>query len=56
MHLVGKGIRPLREEQERMTKDYQQKVRKSPLWKKMVTEFGKEKAEEVLKEFQVEVR
>jgi uncharacterized C2H2 Zn-finger protein len=56
MHLVGKGIRPSREEQERMTKDYQQKVRKSQLWKKMVADYGKEKAEEMLREFQVEVR
>ncbi len=56
MHLVGKGMRPSREEQERLTKDYQRKIRKSSLWKKMVTEYGKEKAEEMLKEFQVEVR
>jgi hypothetical protein len=56
MHLVGKGIRPSREEQERMTKDYQQKVRKSQLWTKMVADYGKEKAEEMLREFQVEVR
>jgi hypothetical protein len=56
MHLVGKGMRPSIEEQERLTKEYQQNIRKSPLWKKMVTEYGKEKAEEILKEFQVEVR
>ena len=56
MHWVGKGTRPSIEEQERMTKAYQQKIRKSPLWKKMVTEYGKERAEEMLKEFQVEVR
>ena len=55
MHLVGKGMRPSREEQERITKDYQQNIRKSPLWKMMVTEYGKEKAEKMLKEFQVEV-
>ena len=56
MHLMGKGMRPSIEEQERMTKEYQQKIRKSPLWKKMVTEYGKEEAEKMLKEFQVEVR
>ena len=56
MHLVGKGMRPAREELERMSKAYQKSVRKSPLWKKMVTEYGKERAEEMLKEFQVEVR
>lgn len=56
MHLVGKGMRPSPEEQERMTKDYQQKIRKSPLWTTMVAEYGKEQAEKMLKEFQVEVR
>jgi C-terminal processing protease CtpA/Prc len=55
-HLVGKGIRPSIEEQERLTKEYQQNIRKSPLWKKMVAEYGKEQAEEMLREFQVEVR
>ena len=49
-------MRPSPEEQERMTKDYQQKIRKSPLWTTMVTEYGKEQAEKLLKEFQVEVR
>jgi hypothetical protein len=56
MRWVGKGMRPSTEEQERLTKEYQQNIRKSPLWKKMVTEYGKEKAEEMLEEFQVEVR
>jgi hypothetical protein len=56
MHLVGKGMRPAIKEQERLTKDYQQKIRKGPLWKQMVTEYGKEKAEKMLKEFRVEVR
>jgi hypothetical protein len=55
-HLVGKGIRPSIEEQERLTKEYQQNIRKSPLWKKMVAEYGKEQAEAMLREFQVEVR
>jgi hypothetical protein len=56
MHLVGKGRGPSIEEQERISKEYQRNIRKSPLWKMMVTEYGKEKAEEMLKEFQVEVR
>jgi hypothetical protein len=56
MHLMGEGMRPSIEEQERMTKEYQQKIRKSPLWKEMVTQYGKEEAEKMLKEFQVEVR
>ena len=56
MHLVGRGMRLSIEEQERMTKEYQQNIRKSSLWKKMVTEYGREKGEKILKEFQVEVR
>jgi hypothetical protein len=56
MHVVGKGQRPAIEEQERMTAAYQQKIRKSPLWKQMVRDYGQEQAEEMLKEFQVEVR
>lgn len=56
MHLVSKGLRPSIEEQERLTKEYQRKIRKSPLWKKMVTEYGEEEAEKMLEEFQVEVR
>jgi len=55
LHFVGKGQPPSVEEQERMTKEYQKKVRKSPLWNKMVEEYGKEKAEEMLKEFQCKV-
>jgi hypothetical protein len=36
-----------------MTQTYQKQVRQSPMWKQMVQEFGKAKAEELLKEFQV---
>jgi len=56
MHVIGKGMRPSREEQERMTEEYQQNIRKSPLWKIMITEYGKEKAEKMLEEFRVEIR
>jgi hypothetical protein len=56
MHVMGKGMRPSKEELERMTKEYQQKVRKSPLWKKMVTEYGEEQAEKMLEDFRVETR
>ena len=54
MHLVGKGIPPSKEELARMTKEYQQRIRTSPLWKMMVKEYGKEKAEEMLDDFRVE--
>jgi len=39
-----------------MTRAYQQKIRKSPLWEEMVREFGEERAERLLKEFRVEIR
>jgi len=56
MHVVGKGQRPSIEEQERMTKAYQQKIRKSPLWKQMVRDYGQEQAEKMLDDFKVEAR
>jgi hypothetical protein len=39
-----------------MLKEYQNQVRSSPLWDEMVNEFGKEKAEELLKEFKAEAQ
>jgi hypothetical protein len=56
MHFVGKGSQPTIEEQERMTKEYQKNIKKSPMWSMMVKEYGEEKAEEMLKEFQVQVK
>jgi len=56
MHVVGKGRRLSQEEQERMTKEYQRRIRKSPLWDRMVKEYGKEQAEEMLNDFQVKIR
>ena len=55
MHFVGNGVAPSPEEQEIMTKEYQEKIRNSPMWRQMVDEYGKEKAEEMLKEFQVKL-
>ena len=52
IHFVGKGSPPSIEEQEKMTKEYQKNIKKSPLWGMMVKEYGEEKAEEMLKEFQ----
>ena len=41
---------------ERMTKEYQRNIRNSPLWYDMVSQFGLEKANEMLLEFRVERR
>ena len=53
MHFIGKGAPPSPEEQERMTKEYQKNIKKSPMWKMMLKEYWKEKAEEMFKEFHV---
>ena len=53
MHFVNTGTPPSIEEQEKMTKEYQKNIKKSPLWNEMVREYGEEKAEEILKDFQV---
>lgn len=53
MHVVAPGSPLTPEELEDMTQTYQKQVRHSPMWKQMVQEFGKEKAEALLKEFQV---
>jgi hypothetical protein len=47
---------PTPEMLEQMSRVYQEKIRKSPLWKQMVKQYGQEKAEELLKAFRVELR
>jgi hypothetical protein len=42
IHVVGRGALPSPEEQEGMTKDYQKKVKKIPIWEMMVKEYGEE--------------
>ena len=44
------------EEQERMTEEYQKNIKNGPMWEKMVKKYGEEKAEEMLKEFQVQIK
>ena len=53
LHIVGQGEPPTPEGLEKMTKKYQENIRKSPIWKEMVQKYGKEKAEELLKELRV---
>ena len=38
-----------------MTAAYQKSIRSSPIWNMMVAEFGDQKAEDMLKEFQVKL-
>ncbi|MBA7682970.1 hypothetical protein ES703_91326 [subsurface metagenome] len=56
IHAIAAGIPPTPEMLEQMTKVYQQKIRNSPLWDKMVEEFGLEEAKRLLKEFRAEGR
>lgn len=53
VHMITPGGPLTREDLANMTQTYQKQIRQSPMWKQMVKEFGQEKAEELLKEFQV---
>ena len=41
---------------DRMTKNFQNEIRKSEIWDQMVAEFGEEKAEQILKGCKAEVK
>jgi hypothetical protein len=53
VHVVAPGGPLTPAELDHLTQTYQKQVRQSPMWKQIVQEFGKAKAEELLKEFQV---
>ena len=53
MHMMAPGLAPTPEALQKMTGEYQKRIRNSPVWDAMVKEFGQKKAEEMLKEFQV---
>jgi len=55
IHFLMQGPEPSSEMMEELTKKYQENIRNSPLWEIMVSEFGPEKAEEVLKKFQAKI-
>ena len=56
LHALLPGSPPSPEMLDDMTRRYQQKIRKSPLWDEMIGEFGEEEAERILRKFRVEVR
>jgi len=56
LHVAGPGAAPDAATLEEMTRAYQDKIRKSPLWGQMVREYGEEKAAELLAQFRVEAR
>ena len=41
---------------ERMTEEFQKRIRNSPMWKQMVDQFGEEEAARLLKECKAEIR
>lgn len=56
VHALLPGKRPSELQLEKMTETYQRELRKSPLFKQWVIQYGKQKALEMLKECQVELR
>ena len=54
-HMLVPGT-PTPEMLEEMTRQYQEQLRQSPLWEKMVKKYGQKKAEELLKECRAEAR
>ena len=56
LHSIQPGLPPSPEQIEAVTKEYQKQIRNSPLWNKMVEQFGEEQAQEMLKECRYEVR
>jgi hypothetical protein len=56
LHAVVPGSAPSQEVLDGMTRRYQQEIRNSSLWDEMVREFGEEEAEQILREFRVEIR
>jgi hypothetical protein len=55
IHALGCGQPPTALEIAKMTADYQEQIRTSPLWEQMVKEFGEKKATELLKECTVRI-
>ncbi len=41
---------------DRMTEEFQKRIRNSPMWKQMVDQFGQAEAERLLKECKAEIR
>ena len=56
MHAILPGDAPAPEEMEVLTRKYQEGIRQSPLWDKMLKEYGSEEAERLLLLCKAEVR
>ena len=53
LHVLYPGVAPSEQELRQATAQYQHNIRNSPIWDAMVKEYGKDRAEEMLKEFRV---
>ena len=56
VHALLPGKKPSEQQLEKMTETYQRELRKSPLFKQWVKQYGKRRAVEMLKECRVELR
>ena len=56
LHALLPGQPPDQATLERLTQQYQQQIRNSPMWDEMVREFGAKKAEELLRQCRAELR
>ena len=55
IHVAGKGVPPTEAELKQLTEQYQNNIRRSPLWKEMVNTYGIKKAEEMLLQFEAKI-
>jgi len=56
LHTITPGHPPSEEKLAEMTAVYQKNIRNSEIFTLMVKQFGKKKAEEMLKDFKVEIK
>ena len=55
IHFIAPGeLQPGGEK--RLSENFQKQIRNSPLWGQMVSEFGEEKAAELLKQFKAQIK
>jgi hypothetical protein len=55
VHAILPGTAPSAAQLEELTREYQRRLRNSPLWKDMVREFGEAEAEELLSQCRVKL-
>ncbi|MGB7568264.1 MAG: hypothetical protein WBM07_10410 [Chitinivibrionales bacterium] len=56
IHMMMPSKDMSKEQIEALTLKYQENIRKSEIWSQIVKQYGKDEAENLLKEFRVEIR